>query len=362
MPALTPSFLFDLESNMSVITENEYSRFAANMWWSKFMKVRPSAKARELVTWLLTTAQIEDLEKFGGKVPFEDLVSKYTTYESKYAGAGLKLRRAQIEDLDGAGMDLAAKWSADVGAYMGYWPQKKLVELLVNGHLTTGPGGACYDQLAFFSNAHPLNPFNPGGSTFANLLTGAAASTPSTDPNDAGYPGACPIDDSVTLDVALVNLSKAISYIRSIKMPNGVDPRFLRPVAIVAPPRMQQRVTQLTNAKFIAQAATGGAGSGDVEALIASFGFTQPIVADELAGFESDTSYFLACEEMSSSQLGAFVYVDREPFKINYYTGQGGGTGVDAVLDRADELEWHCKGRNVAGYGHPYAMFKVKAA
>ena len=34
---------------------------------------------------------------------------------------------------------------------------------------------------------------------------------------------------------------------------------------------------------------------------------------------------------------------------------------VDAVLDRADELEWHCKGRFVASYGHPFMFFKLKA-
>jgi hypothetical protein len=29
MPALTPSFLFDFESNMQAITENEYARFSS---------------------------------------------------------------------------------------------------------------------------------------------------------------------------------------------------------------------------------------------------------------------------------------------------------------------------------------------
>jgi phage major head subunit gpT-like protein len=329
---------------MQAITENEYARLSLNLWWSKFMRTRPSSSRQEILAWLLTTAKIEDLEKFGGKVPFEDLVSTYTTFENKYAGAGLRLRRAQVEDLDGDGMDLASKWSADIGAYMAYWPQKQLVALLKNGHLAANQS---YDKVAFFSTAHPLNPFNLGAGTYKNLFTGADAA---------------PIDDSVSLDVALVNLSKVVAAIKAIKMPNGEDPRFLRPVALVVPPRMQQRAVQLTNAKFIAQAATGGAGSADVEALIASFGFVQPVIADELAGFESDTTWFLACEEITSTQLGAFVYVDREPFRITYYTGQGGGTGVDAILDRADELEWHCKGRNVAGYGHPYAFHKIKAA
>jgi phage major head subunit gpT-like protein len=358
MPALTPSFLFDFESNMQSIIEGEYARMAANLWWSRYMKVRPSSKRQEIVAWLLSTAKIESLGKKGGNIPFEDIVSQYTSFEAEYAGAGLKLLRSQIEDNDGDGLDLAAKWSGDIGAYMSYWPQKQLVSLMKNGELAANKS---YDGVPYFSKAHPLNPYANAGFTFANLLSGAAASTPSTDPNDASYPGACPIDDSVSVDTALANLSKAVAYVKSVRMPNGEDPRFLRPVGIVAPPRMQQRVVQLTNAKFIAQAASSGGGSGDVEALVASFGFVQPTIADEFAGFESDTTWFLACEEISSSQLGAFVYVDREQFKINYYTGSGGGTGVDAILDRADELEWHCKGRNIAGYGHPYAFFKVKA-
>lgn len=340
MPALTPEFLFDFESNMVGIVENEYARFAANMWWAKYMKTRPSGSRQEIIAWLLSTARIEDLEKFGGKVPFEDLVATYTTYEPKFAGAGLKIRRPQIEDLDGNGLEVASKWSGDIGAYMGYWPQKSLITLIKNGHLTTNQS---YDKVPYFSASHPVNPYNTGAGVYSNLMT------------------ALPIDDTVTVDVALTNLSKVIANIRAIKMPNGEDPRFLRPVGLVVPPRMQNRAVQLTNAKFIAQAvgASGGGGS-DIEALIQSFGFVQPTIADELAGFESDTTYFVACEEISSSQLGAFVYVDREAFKINFYTGAGGGTGVDAQLDRMDELEWHCKGRNIAGYGHPYGFHKVK--
>jgi len=355
MPALTPSFLMDLESKMSAVTEDEYARFGQNLWWPKFMKTRPSGSRRELVTWLLSTAQIEDLGKNGGNLPFADILSTYTEYESRHAGIGLRLQRSQIEDTDGLGVDMSAKWSKDVGAYMSYWPQKALVSLIKNG---AAAANKSYDGVPFFSNAHPSNPVDSAATaTFANIFTGAAASTPVTDPNDAIYPGACPIDDSVTLDVALTNLSKVCAYIRSIRMPNGEDPRFLRPVGLLGAPRLAQRMTQLTEAKFIAQAAASGGGSADVEALIRSLGLMEANVADELAGFESDTTFFVAVEQMSSSDLGGFVYVDRESFKINYYSNVD-----DAVLGRMNELEWQCQGRNAAGYGHPYLFFKVKAA
>lgn len=349
MPALTPQFLIDFETRMQSKVENEYARLSQNLFWSRIMRTMQSESAKEIVAWLLSTAKIEDQGK-GGNVAFEDLVSTYTSFVSRDAGAGLKLRRQQLEDLDGNGMNLAAKWSGDIGAYMAYWPQKQLINLIKNGHLSTSLG---YDAVSFFNAAHPVNPFNTGYGTYANLFTGAASGQQA---------GACPIDDSVSVDVALTNLSKVFAAIRSIKMPNGEDPRFLKPEILMGGPRLQNRIVQLTNAKFLAQAAASGGGSGDVEAVVQAMGFVKPIIADELAGFESDTTYFVGCREVTSTELGAFVYVDREPFHITYYTGEGGGaTGVDAVLARSRELEWQCHGRNVAGYGHPYAFFKCKA-
>lgn len=352
MGALTREFLVDFETNLRFIVENSYAGLASNLWWSRYMKRRPTGSRREIVSWLLSTAQIREINKAGGEMIFEDLVTAYAEYEMKAAAAGLKMERFKLEDLDGGGVDIASKWATDIGAYMAYWPQKKLAELIKNGETDKS-----YDGVSFFNAAHPVNPGDTSLGTYQNIFTGAAS---------GAYPGALPIDDSVPLETAFVNLAKAIAYVRSIKMPNGEDPRFLRPVGILAPPRMEQRIAQLLNAKFIAQAAAGGSGasgSGDVEAVIKTFSAVTPQVADELgAGFGgSDTTWYLACEEIGGGQnLGSFLYLDREPFKITYYTGQGGGNGVDAVLDRADELEWHCKGRNVAGYGHPFMFFKCK--
>ncbi len=343
MPAITPSFLFDLESNMRKIVEDEYTRLASNLWWSKMMKVVPSGSRREIITWLLNTAQITD-QGLGGNIAFEDMVLLETEYASKSSGTGLKLRRQQFEDLDGNGVQLATQWSRDVAAYAAYWPQKQAVSLLKNGSASTA---LAYDGLPFFSASHKCNPKDSGAGTYSNLFTSNAR-----------------IDAGVSADTALANLQTVFANIASIKMPNGVDPRRLRPAGILANPKLFPRAVQLTNAKFIAQVAGSGAaqgGSGDVEALIAAMGYGQPIVADELAGFESDTTYFVIAEQISTSQLGGLVYVDRDPYRITYYTGTGGGTGVDAVLDRSDELEWHQKGRNVAGYGHPYLLFKCTA-
>lgn len=338
MPALTPTFVMDLESRMRKITENEYLRLTASghMWWQTITRVIPSGSRREIITWILNTAQLQD-QGFGGNIAFDDMMILETEYVSKTAGKGLKLRRQQLEDLDGNGVQLASEWSAQMGAQHGYWPQKQIATLLKNGETTLA-----YDKKNYFATDHPNNPLDTSAGTYSNLMTSVDVST------------------AVTVDVALQNLATVYNNIASLKMPNGSDPRFLRPAGIIAPPKLMPRLVQLTNAKFIAQAASTGGGGADITGVIESMSFKAPIQADELIGFESDTTYFVVAEQIAGSQLGAFAYVDREPFTIRYYTGRGGGNGVDAVLDRADELEWHSSGRNVAAPGHPFLLFKCK--
>lgn len=346
MPALTPVYLMDFESRMQRLVEQEYNRFNQNLWWQKITKVRSTGARRDVLTWLLSTATIKDQGK-GGNIHFEDLVATYTEIETGFSGDGLKLRRAQLEDTDGDGLNLGSEWSQQIGAYMSYWPQKRVCHFLMNAHDPLKYTG--YDKIAYFAKGHNLNPFQTNLGSYDNLLTGAPA---------GAYPGAVPIDESVTLDDALKNLAKVMGYLATIKMPNGEDPRFLRPSMILCSPRLYPRAVQLTGAKFFGQAAgAAGVASADVEALIKALGYATPIMVDELAGFESDTTWFVACENIGSSQLGACIYTQREPYKINFY-----GVMDQAQLDRAQELEWHCIGRNSVSAGHPYLLFKCKAA
>lgn len=360
--ALVPSFLFDFESEMMVITENEFARISASdvLWYRDVVKVRTTGKRREIIAWLISNAKLYDGGPTGGGIRFDDMMAISQEYDVRNVNAGLQLQVNQVEDNDGDGFDFAAHWSAEMGALGAYWPQQVTTTLILNGASPTNKSGVAYDGQGFFQNATQTGHYNDGRSAgpgvYFNWLTGASSGE---------YPGAMPIDESVSLDTAFKNMSKVLAYIASLKMPNGTTPRFLKAKRLLVSPRLMPRALQLTNAKYIAQAASSGGGSGDVQAVIQYWGFLQPLEVQELAGATSDDgvnqdlTWYLCCEEMRTSQLGSFVYVDREPFKVTYYTGQGGGTGVDAVLDRARELEWHIQGRNVAGYGHPYGFFRI---
>jgi phage major head subunit gpT-like protein len=342
MSAITPSYLTDLETNMRVISAREYERLTSDLWWRKICKEISSTAKKERINWLLDTARIQRTGQ-GGNMEFEDIVGQTTEFTNLNAAGGLKLRREQLEDHDGNGVDLASHWSRQMGAYAAYWPQKMLAAALL-----ANPTG--YDSKAFFATDHPVNPFDSNAGTFRNRFTSTASGI---------YPGALDISTAVDVSTALQNIAKAIAYIASIKMPNGEDPRMLRVGALLVPPALAARAQQLTNAKVIAQAVGSAGGSADVEAVVRNFGLGQPVVCPELGSAftgGSDTTWYLAMEEITSNELGAFVYVNREPFSVIYH-----GPQTDAQLARRREFQWTTEGRNVVGPGHPYLLFRCEA-
>lgn len=389
MPEITPSFVFSFERRMRAITENEYARRLAEkfMWWNKVARSMPIDGRTERVAWLLDTATIEPIGPTGtGRLGFQELVTQTAEYPTFRHGRGISVQRDQIEDLDGTGLDILGKWSAQIGNETAYYPQRLFAQLLLNGANTDG-SAAAYDGQPFFADnstnsgvGHPYNPYNPATTGYANWLHGSASGS---------YPGACPIDvtNAATVDIAFQNLQKVITFITTLRMPNGVDPRFLTPVFLVIPPALTQRAFQITDAKFIAQAAgASGGGSGDIEAVHLAYGLGEPVIAQELGAATSytfkmpfvavpntnsnvtfksetvtgsDTSYYVVCREMQTTQLGGLLHVTRKPFKVNYYTGDSGGTAMSADLDRMNEFEYHVQGRLSAQYGHPYTIFRV---
>lgn len=345
---ITPSLVREFESRIQGITTGDYARLSQNTWWQFVAKLRPTVTKKEVLTWLLETAMIRDSGKSGGKVSFEDLYATYTELETRHAGDSLRLTKDQMSDVyngepGGEAFSLGAAWAKQMAAQMAYWPQKKVAHLLKNGHTAAASGGYdAYDALPFFSAAHKLNPYDAAVGTYKNLWTGADAA---------------PIGTAVTLDVAANNLSTIWGNIMSLKAANGEDPRGLMPRYLVVPPKMFPRAKQLTSADFIAQAASSGGGSADFRAFLEAMGVLTAVVAPELADFESDTSYFIVCEQHAADELGGVIYVEREPFRMSQY-----GELSSAELSRLKMLEWDVDGRNSVAGGHPYLIHKVKAA
>ena len=236
----------------------EYQRLLQDMWWQEVATERPSVSKLDRLVWLLDTAMIIRLEE--GSMQVEDLMAQYHEYESQFAGAGFKLTKQQLEDVyngmpGGEALELAGAWSRQIGFQSAYWPQHEVAKAIREGGAA---GSLTYDGLPFFSTGHFVNGVNNEDGTFSNIITAAVL-------NAAGLGSAAPSihefgTGAVTADVALQNIQRCKAYIASIKMPNGRDPRKLRARGILVPPAISGRAQQITNAKFIAQAAASGGG------------------------------------------------------------------------------------------------------
>lgn len=384
--ALTPSFVFEIERRLRNIEEFEFARMLSSrvIWWNKVVRVSNISGKSERVTWFLSSANIRQVTPADGSfinsgdITFEQLVTQTAEYFPALHTDGFKISKFEVMALDGTGLDALETIVAGWGALSAYYPQRLSAQLILNGQANDGSANA-YDGVPYFQGnatstafptvkGHPVNPFFAGYGGAANLLTGASSGS---------YPGACPIDDSQTFDVAVQNLGKVNAYIAGVTMPNGQDPRMLSMMYILHPPRMLVRAQQLANAKYYAAAAATGGGSQDMAGAIARiFGdaASVPIEAMELAAARSytfkanngttktvtgnDTTYYVATQEQATTQLGALLLTMFQEFKTTYYSGEGGAvTGIDAVLDRSNELEYHHQGIMAANYGHWYGLF-----
>jgi phage major head subunit gpT-like protein len=344
---LTPVWLADLESNMRVIQEDDYAALAATTWWSDVAKVVPSRSKRELIHWLLSTAYLEDGGPSGGNVQYDEIESTYAEVKNRFAVRGLEIAKSELEDLDGNGVDAARKWASDMGQAFACFPQQQVSELLINGQDSSYAKG--YDGKALFATDHPINPVSDNGLTYKNYFTGADA---------------LPIDSSVTVEEALVNLSSLYGQMAAITQPNGKYPRRLRPFKILVSPALFPRAAMLSQATLIAMAAGSAAaqgGSGDVSDFVKAMNYGTPVQCDELGAAVggSDTTYYVVFAPMGApkSTLGPIVYTQREPFTIVYH-----GPQTSADLARKMSFQWTATGRNGIGPGHGYLIAKVNGS
>jgi len=345
MAILTPSFTWDLESNMRLIAENTYNEILAKNWWQKVGKEIPLRSKRERFTWFLEASGIDYTgDRFGSTVEFEELATASTEIVYQSATKGYRINRNQFEDLDGNGVSTATEWARQQGYRFAYWPQQQISNLIKNGTSTT-----CFDGGNYFAVNHPVHIFDSSAGVYANWFHGSAS---------GANPGALPIDESVTADVALSNLSKAIAQIALVPMADGITPRNLRVTKLVVPSKLVTRATVLTDAKFLAGAANSGGGSFDISALVARWGL-EVVEAPELsAAFGgSDTTYYLVAEQAASSQLGALVFGVRNPFRILYNDGV-----TDAQLQIDNGLQWITRGENITAPGLPHYLYRVDAS
>ncbi len=315
---VTPQIIRRIEDNIRYILVSAWARREKNLWWRRVMKTRPSSTKRELLQWMLETAQIRPMGN-GGRVTYDDLVEVFWEITNEDFGAGLNLTADEISD--GEALDRAGKWAKHIGNSGAYWPQKQAAYLLKNGKRLL-----CYDGLPFFHDKHPVNPYiGEASGTFRNLFK--------------GYP------------FSPAALADVYAEIEGIMAPDG-DPRNLRPVLVAAGTELRYPVTQALGADIYTDQMNTAQGAPATNIIKTEYGFEPPIIAAEL---NEDGVWYLFCELVEDDELAGLIYQEREPYGLNSYAPM-----TDVELGRCDEYEWKFKGRNAASFGHPFLAFRIE--
>ncbi len=327
---VTSSWIQDFESNVSTHIVGAYENAARELFWDAFMVKKQSSGKREIIVWLLETAQLYDRGN-GGNTRIDEIASHYFEIINKRFGASLNLTDEEIQDnqmanVEGmSALDYATHWSQQMGALAAIHPQTQMFNLLAQGESATG-----YDGVPFFSTAHPVNGIDASHGTYSNLFTGATY--------------------DLIADVGQNNYGKseqalndALAAIRNLKLPNGM-PRRLKPRALLVPPSKALVAQRLTGAALIN--ATNNVSTG--------YALT-PYIADELSAAPDE--WYIACELIGDKKVGPLVYQERKPYELTSYSMYD-----DAFLNRQKAFEWDFDGRNATAFGHPFMMFKFKKA
>jgi hypothetical protein len=378
---LDPTLVHHLRTTINYVVEDEFFAAAANLKYQRFTKILPTDTLVEIKAHRIAGAVYEDFGETGGGVRYEDTVIGSQEFRNHYAKSGYKIPEGEFNDFNGKGIPLAADWAKDVGYAGGYWPQRRAIQVLRNGTSTsmiTENGNVvklvCYDGKALFATDHPYNFKRTGLGTFSNLLTNET-------PMSSTYPGFLPLggpykynavsgaweysaSDSVSKEDALANLFKVIAHVKSIKMPDGITPRYLEPTCIIFGPKLQENVLTITTAQFIAASSTGGGGSQEIKGVVVKLGLSEPVMLEELAGLGTVEEYdwYLTCEpQIARSQFGLICYGNLEPFNVHLYAATSGSEGINLQLAESNMVHLISQGRNFVGPGLPQYGFKIQA-
>ncbi len=202
----------------------------------------------------------------------------------------------------------------------------------VNGKAATATS---YDAVPFFSTLHPIDPNNPTGAKYSNIITGV--------PINAAATGGQSEQDALLL--ACKNFARARSRIRTQRFINN-KPRFLKPNVVVCPTTLEFRVRQITTMAGATLAAT-------TNVLPSMINFEEPFVAPELDD-EPDV-YYIGVADMLSDELGAFMFNNRKDLSIIGYPNV-----QSAMQNQQDLWKWFQRGRRGFQYGHPYQFYRCE--
>lgn len=299
--------------------------------YQEIMSERPGEGAKQDFEWLLEQAEIYRLNSEGDGIRYDDMITQAHSVTHEDFGAGVPIKRNQFED-DAFGF--AGDRMKSLGSRMALDPEYECIRMQLQGESLKS-----YDNQAFYSKGHPVNPQKLSVGSYDNLID---------DMNDIDSSYLNNTKPDLLATDAMAYLMAIYAYIRAIKMPNWTaalpKSRRLKPKFLRVPPGLTKRAIELTSADFI----------GATENVVKRFQL-EVIEVPELA--VEPKSWYIDCEQGETPDLRPFVRFIRRQYELSQYTHL-----TQADLNEMNEIKWILRGRYGYMYGHPYQSFKMKGA
>lgn len=343
-PVLSPAVLTAIENELVLIKDSVHDEVTSDIWYQKVVKRVNQAPTKKITTLIpISDARIKPMGSEGGQNKFDELSISTTEETFSFAGTNFEIAQHDLAALQSGGLEAAADWVATVTREGLLYPQQILASGLINNTLQGVDSQVGGPVIPLFGQ-HQNHYKDASRGVFSNLLTGAASGE---------FPGACPVL-GVSIDVAIANLAKVRAYIQTRRTPNGLTMINAKIDKVIVAPSAAAQFSQIMGAKQIAQAASGGAGSANVEAVISWIGVGELVIAPEL---EIDsTTYYVTTRAAATDPIGAIKHAVIQDFDIQWLSPM-----TDAELMKAGDLTWKTQSWFGLRGGHPRGIYKVKA-
>lgn len=304
---ITPDSVLALQTSFSTIFQGAWQ--SAPTYWPRLATLTSSAGRSNTYS---AMARLPSMREWLGPRLFANVEGHAYDLKNRTFELSVGLSRDDIED-DQLGW--TAPMISDFGRQAAKWPDQLTKEALQNGTVITGPGGAGFDGLPFFSAAHTLDP----SGTQSNNLTGTA----------------------LTASNYGVARETMMAYTDEDGQPLGIMPDLL-----VVPPQLETEARTILNTDFIADPGGVAAGVNNVFK-----GSADLLVVPELAN--EPTTWYLAS---TGRPMLPLIWQVRRPVQFTARTEM-----TNENVFRLNRFEWGIDGRGAVGYGPWFLMTRAIA-
>jgi phage major head subunit gpT-like protein len=320
---INPSTVNALYVRYNAVYQEQFLR--TKVVWNKIASLVTSESASEQHVWM---DRVPQLRKWYGERVVRNAALRSFTATNVPFELTIGLDKFDIQDNKIKAFEPVVRAIAEQSKK---WPDSMLFAQVstdtsaISGALPNGVNTVTYDNVDFFSTAHPTNPDDPNSATQSNYSASGMALTHA-------------------------NFQAVRQTMRGYKGADGL-PLMVNPNMLIVPPALEAQAIQILEEEWISPSSAVGAVAAGAPSKNHLVGTADYIVVDDLAG--QDTTWYL-CDVRGS--IKPFVVQLREPPIFAMLTKP-----TDQPVWERHEFQYGVEARGVGTYGPYFLAYSATA-